>query len=96
MYKGAAATKFEILTLHFSGRTAKKQEKPHKYTHLLDRMPDVIYSVSERFRKEKKLSNCQHYGHIQLSFCIQLCHHTDRATQPPNFRNIPLTLFLNR
>jgi hypothetical protein len=27
MYKGAAATKFEILTLHFSGRTAKKTRK---------------------------------------------------------------------
>jgi len=63
---------------------------------VLDRMPDVIYSVSERFRKENCLCQSQQYGHIQLSFCIQLCHHTDRANQAPNFRNIPLSLFLNR
>ena len=96
MCNGAAATKFEVLSLPLSGRTGKKHEKPHKHIHVLDRTPDVIYSLSERFRKEKSLCHFQQYSHIQLSFCIHLCRHTYTAIQAPNFRNITLTLFLNR
>jgi len=64
MCDGAAATKFEALSLHLSGRIAKPHDKPHKHTHVPDRMPDVIYSVSERFRTESSLGHCQQYSHI--------------------------------
>jgi hypothetical protein len=64
MVNGEAATKFEVLSLNLSGRIGKNDENPHKHMRVLDRMPDVIYSVPERFRKEKSLCHCQQYSRI--------------------------------
>lgn len=46
-----AVTKFEVVSLHSSGKTDGNHDKPHKPKYLVDRMSDVRYCMSGRFGK---------------------------------------------